>query len=81
MKEKFGALGEPARVGGVLVHPGDIVVADEEGIVLVPAAREEEILAAARSRLAKAAEESLDTWEANHRARTEKTLTAQGFNG
>ncbi|MGY3203289.1 RraA family protein [Streptomyces sp. TE5632] len=78
-KEKIGALGEPARVGGVLVHPGDIVVADEEGIVVVPAAREEDILTAARSRLAKEAEESLDTWEKNHRARIEKTLTDQGF--
>jgi 4-hydroxy-4-methyl-2-oxoglutarate aldolase len=78
-KEKIGALGEPARVGGVLVHPGDIVVADEEGIVVVPAAREEDILAAARTKLAKEAEESLDTWESNHRARIEKALTAQGF--
>ncbi|MEU6525048.1 RraA family protein [Streptomyces sp. NPDC046924] len=80
-KEKIGALGEPARVGGVLVHPGDIVVADEEGIVVVPAAREEEILTAARTKLAEEAEESLDTWEANHRARIEKALTAQGFTG
>lgn len=80
-KEKTGALGEPARVGGVLVHPGDIVVADEEGIVVVPAAREEEILTAARTKLAEEAEESLDTWEANHRARMEKALTAQNFTG
>ncbi|MFD6326030.1 RraA family protein [Streptomyces sp. NPDC058442] len=80
-KERIGALGEPARVGGVLVHPGDIVVADEEGIVVVPAAREEEILTAARSRLAKEAEESLDTWESHHRARIEKALTDQGFTG
>lgn len=80
-KEKIGALGEPARVGGVLVHPGDIVVADEEGIVVVPAAREEDILAAARTKLAKEAEESLDTWEANHRARIEKALTTQDFTG
>ncbi|MEV0689436.1 RraA family protein [Streptomyces sp. NPDC050388] len=80
-KEKIGALGEPARVGGVLVHPGDIVVADEEGIVVVPTAREEEILTAARSRLAKEAEDSLDTWEANHRARIEEALSAQDFTG
>jgi regulator of RNase E activity RraA len=80
-KEKAGALGEPARVGGVLVHPGDIVVADEEGIVVTPAARREEILAAARAKLAKEAEESLDAWEANHRARVEKALSEQGFTG
>lgn len=80
-KKKAGALGEPARVGGVLVHPGDIVVADEEGIVVTPAARREEILAAARAKLAEEAEESLDAWEANHRARIEKALSDQGFTG
>ena len=80
-KEKAGSLGEPARVGGVLVHPGDIVVADEEGVVVTPAARREEILAAARAKLAEEAEESLDAWEANHRARVEKALSDQGFAG
>ncbi|MFC9126053.1 RraA family protein [Streptomyces sp. NPDC057099] len=80
-KKKVGSLGEPARVGGVLVHPGDIVVADEEGIVVTPAARREEILAAAQAKLAKEAEESLDAWEANHRARIDKALSDQGFTG
>ncbi len=80
-KKKIGALGEPARVGGVLVHPGDIVVADEEGIVVTPTARREEILAAAQAKLAKEAEESLDAWEANHRARIDKALSDQGFTG
>ncbi|MFF0115939.1 RraA family protein [Streptomyces prasinus] len=80
-KEKIGTLGEPARVGGVLVHPGDIVVADEEGIVVVPVARREEILTAARAKLAEEAEQSLDTWEENHRARVEKALSDRGFTG
>ncbi|MDT0390542.1 RraA family protein [Streptomyces sp. DSM 41921] len=78
-KKKVGSLGEPARVGGVLVHPGDIVVADEEGIVVTPAARQDEILTAARAKLAKEAEESLDAWEANHRARIDKALSEGGF--
>ncbi|MFE9168503.1 RraA family protein [Streptomyces kebangsaanensis] len=80
-KEKLGSLGGPARVGGVLVHPGDVVVADEEGVVVTPAARRDEILAAARAKLAKEAEESLDTWEENHRARIEKALGDRGFTG
>ncbi|MDQ1010952.1 4-hydroxy-4-methyl-2-oxoglutarate aldolase [Streptomyces sp. V4I23] len=80
-KKKVGALGEPARVGGVLVHPGDIVVADEEGIVVTPAARQEEILTAAQAKLAEEADESLDAWEKNHRARVEKALREQGFTG
>ncbi|MES5818570.1 RraA family protein [Streptomyces sp. RG80] len=77
-KRKLGTLGEPVRVGGVLIHPGDIVVADEEGVVVTPAARREEILTAARARLAKEAEESLDTWEANHRARIDGALRELG---
>ncbi|WP_229927600.1 RraA family protein [Kitasatospora indigofera] len=80
-KKELGALGVPVRVGGVLVHPGDIVVADEEGIVVTPAARQEEILGAALAKLAKEAEESLDDWEAQHRARIEKALAEQGFTG
>ncbi|MEU9910794.1 RraA family protein [Streptomyces sp. NPDC051001] len=80
-KKKLGTLGEPVHVGGVLIHPGDIVVADEEGIVVTPAARREEILTTARAKLAQEAEESLDTWEANHRARIDDALRDLGFSG
>src|SRR4051812_49236775 len=57
-KKQVGSLGEPVRCGGVLVHPGDIVVADEEGIVITPIARGPEVLAAAQAKLAKEADES-----------------------
>lgn len=80
-KKKLGSLGEAVRVGGVTVHPGDIVVADEEGIVVTPAARQDEILRAALDKLAKEAGESLDAWEEQHRARIEKALGGLGFTG
>lgn len=80
-KEKIGELGVPARVGGVLVYPGDIVVADEEGVVVTPAARQEEVLRAARAKLAKEAGESLDAWEEQHRSRIEQALRERGFTG
>ncbi|MBB1243301.1 RraA family protein [Streptomyces durbertensis] len=80
-RERIGSLGEPARVGGVLVHPGDIVVADEEGVVVTPAARRTEILAAARAKLAEEAAGGLDAWERDHRARIEKALGDRGFTG
>ncbi len=80
-KQALGALGGPVRCGGVLVQPGDIVVADEEGVVVVPAARQAEVLDAARARLAKEAAETLDAWEEQHRARIEKALGEQGFAG
>ncbi|KDN78621.1 diguanylate cyclase [Streptomyces olindensis] len=72
-------LNERVRCGGVSVDPGDVVVADEEGVVVVPAARREETLTAARAKLAKEAGETLDAWESDHRARVDALLAGQGF--
>ena len=38
----------PVNVGGVLVMPGDIIVGDNEGVVVVPRAKAEAVAAAAR---------------------------------
>jgi len=35
----------PVRVGDVVVHPGDIVVGDVDGVVIVPHAKAREVLA------------------------------------
>jgi 4-hydroxy-4-methyl-2-oxoglutarate aldolase len=67
------------RCGGVSVRAGDVVVADEEGVVVVPGAHRERVLAVARARLATEAGESLDEWEAAHRARVEQSLAEGGF--
>ncbi|MEV5434945.1 RraA family protein [Streptomyces sp. NPDC052682] len=80
-KSAVRPLGERVRCGGVSVSPGDVVVADEEGVVVVPGDRRAEILAGARDKLAKEAAESLDDWEAAHRARIERTLAEGGFEG
>ena len=78
-KSAVAPLGQPVTCGGVRVEAGDVVVADEEGVVAVPAARRAEILDAARAKLAKEAAESLDAWESAHRARVDKILAEQGF--
>ncbi|MYW65769.1 RraA family protein [Streptomyces sp. SID8379] len=80
-KKAVAPLGEPVRCGGVLVNAGDVVVADEDGVVVVPADRGDEILTAARTKLAKEAAETLDEWEAAHRAKIEKALSEGGFTG
>jgi 4-hydroxy-4-methyl-2-oxoglutarate aldolase len=72
-------LNRPVRCGGVQVQPGDIVVADEEGVVVTPAGRSEQVLLGAQARLASEAAESLDSWEAAHRARIEKILRENGY--
>jgi regulator of RNase E activity RraA len=74
-------LNGPVRCGGVLVAPQDIVVADEEGIVVVPAAQAASVLKHAQARAAKDAAETLESWEAAHRARIEEILRQQGFTG
>ncbi|MFC8829729.1 RraA family protein [Streptomyces sp. NPDC057137] len=71
-------LNREVRCGGVAVNAGDIVVADEEGIVVTPRARRDEVLSASRAKLAKEAAESLDEWEAAHRARIDKILADGG---
>jgi 4-hydroxy-4-methyl-2-oxoglutarate aldolase len=38
----------PVRVGGVMVHPGDIIVGDVDGVVVVPKAQADEVLAVAQ---------------------------------
>ncbi|KXF75895.1 dimethylmenaquinone methyltransferase [Paramesorhizobium deserti] len=39
---------EPVRIGGVIVHPGDIVVGDIDGVVVVPRLHAEAVLAMAQ---------------------------------
>jgi regulator of RNase E activity RraA len=78
-KDAVGILDGPVRCGGVEVCPGDVVVADEEGIVVVPAGRAAAVLKAAEARAAKEAGETLESWEAAHRARIEEILKAKGI--
>jgi len=80
-KDVLEALNQPVRCGGVLVAPGDVVVADEEGIVVVLLADVERVLKAAQTRAAKDAAETLESWEAAHRARIDDILRKKGFTG
>jgi regulator of RNase E activity RraA len=80
-KKGPGNINAPIRCGGVAVNPGDMVVADEEGIVVVPAARAAEILAKAAAKATGDAATSLDDWEKKHRAGVDAALKAGGFRG
>jgi regulator of RNase E activity RraA len=78
-KKLLGSLGERVQCGGVTVAPGDMIVADEEGIVVVPQVEIAAVLAAARRRAAADAAQSLDAWEKDHRQRIDQALESQGF--
>ncbi|HVU34960.1 MAG TPA: 4-carboxy-4-hydroxy-2-oxoadipate aldolase/oxaloacetate decarboxylase [Opitutaceae bacterium] len=46
-KRQKGALNQPINVAGVTVHPGDLVVGDGDGVVVVPAAEVDAAIAKA----------------------------------
>ncbi len=48
----------PVEVGGILVHPGDLIVGDPDGVVVVPRAQATEVLAMAREIDAREAEQA-----------------------
>ncbi|GIV76973.1 4-carboxy-4-hydroxy-2-oxoadipate aldolase/oxaloacetate decarboxylase [Litorilinea aerophila] len=55
VKASPGQINHPIICGGVLVHPGDIVLGDDDGVVVVPRERAEAVLADARERTAREA--------------------------
>lgn len=78
-KTVTGPLNAPVRCGGVTVRAGDIVVADDDGVMVVPGGRCEQVQRDASGRLAREADQSMDAWEADHRARIDTILAEHGF--
>jgi len=60
--------------GGVTVNPGDIMVADEEGIAVLPQAQAAEIHAIGAKRRDKDAALTLEQWQANHQKTVQEKL-------
>ena len=50
---RFDAMDIPVEVNGVIVHPGDVVVADGDGVIVVPRAKALEVAEWAARELAK----------------------------
>lgn len=78
-KHGEGVLNGAITCGGVAVEPGDWVIADEEGIAVVPKARLDELYAAAGARFAKDEAQSLEQWEQGHRASVDAILAKKGL--
>lgn len=53
VKKNPGTINHPIVFGEVVVHPGDLVIGDDDGMVIIPQARIEEVLEASKKRVQK----------------------------
>jgi regulator of RNase E activity RraA len=74
-----GLLDVPVVCGGVTVAPGDIVVADEEGIVVLPKAQAADLLGRAQARAKKEEDTTLEQWVKNHKERIDEAVKTLGI--
>ncbi len=60
-------LNTPIVAGGIAVNPGDIIVADEEGIAVIPKDKAEEIYNQTKENVEKEKAMGFEKWAENHR--------------
>lgn len=78
-KNAIGTLNQPITCGGVSVAAGDVVVADEDGVIVVPDSVSAGVLKTAQARAAREASQSLAEWQAEHERRIAEALHKKGF--
>lgn len=71
-------IGSAAAIGGVVVHPGDIIAADDDGVACIPADRAREILSSAHAIVANEAEMARQAagWLARSSFNSNQSLTS-----
>ncbi len=78
-KKALGTLNQPITCGGVAVNSGDMVVADEEGIAVLPVGQREDIWLLAKQRADQDEACALAEWQAKHHTKIEQLLQELRF--
>jgi 4-hydroxy-4-methyl-2-oxoglutarate aldolase len=78
-KEIIYPFNQTIKCGGVVVNAGDIIVADEDGIAVIPKAQLNEVYAAGKARTDKDAAMDLTQWEKQHSQKIAAKLAELGF--
>ena len=73
-KKCFSPLNQPITCAGVKVNAGDIIVANEEGIAVIPSQQSEDIYQIALARMQKDTGMTLDEWRKEHQNKVESLL-------
>lgn len=58
VKNNLGSINHPILFGGVMVNPGDLVLGDDDGMVILPQGKIEVVLEASRRRIEKEKEKA-----------------------
>jgi 4-hydroxy-4-methyl-2-oxoglutarate aldolase len=78
-KKHFSPFNQVINCGGVSIAAGDIVIADEEGIAVVPLAQAENVYALAKARTDADAAMNLAQWQAQHHLKVASALIELGY--
>lgn len=73
-KNVYTELNIPIICGGVSVSPGDIVVADEEGIAFIPKDQQDNVFATAQKRADTDAALTVSQWQAQHQKKISQII-------
>ncbi len=65
-KAKLGELGGPVTCGGISVRTGDVVVADEDGVVIVEHDKAASVFEQTRKKVEHERNQSLEEWQRHH---------------
>jgi regulator of RNase E activity RraA len=67
VKKAVVPLNTPIVAGGILVNPGDIIVADEEGVAVIPKDKADEVYEETKKRVLEEKAIGFEKWAQNHR--------------